>query len=521
MTVNGNMSANKHDKHANKKWIIGIAVGAISIILGFIALSDGNDPPSAVISKNPGPYNANVPITFSGEDSVDNDGTIEMYVWKFGDGKGGSGKTIPHTYSESGIYTVSLKVIDNDGLSHTIPSDVVVGDVLPPSILQAVITTEPGPVNVDNTASYTADDSTVPLGKYIDKHNWYINDEKISNYSYLDHVFEKQGNYQLTLEIYDNEENIAKDTLTVRVLEKIPKPSTPSTPQQPPNTTQNIIPTFSKSFVLQSDNSQSKSSPAGIAMDSHGNVYVTTFNKKVQKFDSNGNFILSFGGSGGNDGQFNNAVGITVDSNDFVYIADSGNNRIQKFDSNGTFILTIEETTLGKFNLPRDVYVDENDHIYVIEYGNNRVQKFDSDGNVLLAFGKQGSGNGEFHRPRSINVDSQGNIYVVDSENFRIQKFDSNGNYILTFGKKGPSYLHVAWPNGIHIGHDDSVYITDIGYPYDQVVKFDSNGNPLFKIGETGNSSGEFRKPRDVVVDNFGVFYVTDGDNYRVQIFRP
>jgi len=46
-------------------------------------------------------------------------------------------------------------------------------------------------------------------------------------------------------------------------------------------------------------------------------------------------------------------------------------------------------------------------------------------------------------------------------------------------------------------------------------------GNSVFKIGETGNSNGEFRKPRDVVVDNFGKFYVTDGDNFRVQIFSP
>ena len=37
------------------------------------------------------------------------------YLWDFGDGLGGSGKTVSHVYTDEGLYSVVLTVIDNDG----------------------------------------------------------------------------------------------------------------------------------------------------------------------------------------------------------------------------------------------------------------------------------------------------------------------------------------------------------------------------------------------------------------------
>jgi DNA-binding beta-propeller fold protein YncE len=76
-------------------------------------------------------------------------------------------------------------------------------------------------------------------------------------------------------------------------------------------------------------------SPNGIAVDSHGNVYVTDYdNNRVQKFDSNGNFITKWGSEGSNDGQFgqhSSLDGIAVDSHGNVYVTDEGNTRIELF----------------------------------------------------------------------------------------------------------------------------------------------------------------------------------------------
>jgi hypothetical protein len=72
--------------------------------------------------------------------------------------------------------------------------------------------------------------------------------------------------------------------------------------------------------------------PHGIAVDSSGNVYVIdTWNKNIQKFDSNGVFITKWGSNGSADGQFNGPSGIAADSSGSVYVIDAGKNRIQVF----------------------------------------------------------------------------------------------------------------------------------------------------------------------------------------------
>jgi len=69
-----------------------------------------------------------------------------------------------------------------------------------------------------------------------------------------------------------------------------------------------------------------------VAVDSVGNVYVAdTYNHRMQKFDSDGNFLTMWGSSGVGEGQFYYPSGVAVDSAGNVYVADTYNHRIQKF----------------------------------------------------------------------------------------------------------------------------------------------------------------------------------------------
>ena len=120
--------------------------------------------------------------------------------------------------------------------------------------------------------------------------------------------------------------------------------------------------------------------PSGIDVDSSGNVYVGDVgNGRIQKFDSDGNFITKWGSYGTEDGQFDYPNGIAVDSSDNVYVSEVGNHRIQKFDSNGNFITKWGSFGMraGTFDLPGDIAIDsKTGNVYVYNEGNSTgVQK--------------------------------------------------------------------------------------------------------------------------------------------------
>jgi DNA-binding beta-propeller fold protein YncE len=103
-------------------------------------------------------------------------------------------------------------------------------------------------------------------------------------------------------------------------------------------------------------------------------------NTRIQKFDSNGNFITKWGSFGSiwdsfgsfDDGQFDWPCGIAVDNSGNVFVADTWNNLIQKFDSNGNFITkwgvggSISE---GKFCEPTGIAVDNSGNVFVADTG--------------------------------------------------------------------------------------------------------------------------------------------------------
>ncbi|MCP4708348.1 MAG: 6-bladed beta-propeller [Planctomycetes bacterium] len=141
--------------------------------------------------------------------------------------------------------------------------------------------------------------------------------------------------------------------------------------------------------------------PSGIATDGVDYVYVVDQHRHdVQKFDLEGTFIEKWGRKGSGEGEFNfeGAVmypGIVLDSDNNIYISDYSNYRVQKFDSEGNFLKSWGERGSGdgQFSTPTGIAVDENNNIYVLDAGgNDRIQKFDKNGAFLDQIGPQNFG---------------------------------------------------------------------------------------------------------------------------------
>jgi hypothetical protein len=72
------------------------------------------------------------------------------------------------------------------------------------------------------------------------------------------------------------------------------------------------------------------------------------------------------------------------------------------------------------------IAVDSQDNMFVMDSGNQRIQKYDKEGNYLQTIGRKGQGPGEFTRPFEILLDEQDRIYVMEIRKMHV--FDPKGN---------------------------------------------------------------------------------------------
>ena len=162
-----------------------------------------------------------------------------------------------------------------------------------------------------------------------------------------------------------------------------------------------------------------------------GDIFVSDgySNAVVHKFDSDGRFIMSWGRSGTDPGEFNTVHNIAIDNDDWVYIADRENHRIQIFDNKGTF-----QTQWVNLAMASCIFIKHstNKTFFVGEFfagirenptglGNwtgqrlgPRISVLNETGNVISRIGTEpiGLSAGEFVAPHGISLDSKDNIYL-------------------------------------------------------------------------------------------------------------
>lgn len=226
----------------------------------------------------------------------------------------------------------------------------------------------------------------------------------------------------------------------------------------------------------------------------------------------------SFGSSGTGNGQFAHPAGIALDSSGNIWVVDESNNRLEKFNSNGEFLKAVGSygSGNGQFNSPTDVAIDAAGNLFVTDAGNNRIEKLNPSGEFVSVFGSYGSGNGQFNGPESIAI-ANGHIWVGDTYNHRLQEFTEAGAFIKSVGSSGSGEGQMVEPTGIAIGPEEKVWVADWGNQ--RVEEFNESGSFVRQFGVEGAGNGQFNRPDVIEVDASGDVFVGDQKNERVQEF--
>jgi sugar lactone lactonase YvrE len=239
------------------------------------------------------------------------------------------------------------------------------------------------------------------------------------------------------------------------------------------------------------DNGVVFNQPHGVAVDSHGNVYVSdSNNNKIRKIDAVTSIISTIAGDGNprkspcpstlpclaKDAGLKYPKSLFMAPGDKLYLADSGNNMVRVIDLNasgGPTIAVVAGTTQSshfngdkratdaQLNSPEGVAVDAAGNVFIADSGNNLVRMVDTSGMLTTLAGdmagaaqhagdpastpqwnSDSAGDGgpaksaHLDGPRGIAVDSVGNIYigqesgtdkVADITGSRIRRIDTGG----------------------------------------------------------------------------------------------
>ncbi len=292
--------------------------------------------------------------------------------------------------------------------------------------------------------------------------------------------------------------------------------------------------------------------PKGITIDTSNNLYVVNGSGSNILQISPAGFVSVFAGclscTGNTDGfgtwaRFNSPTGIAIDSNNNLYVADTGNHIIRKITPAGN-VTTIAGSgvagntdgtgTSAKFSAPRGIAIDNNDNLYVTDYNNHRIRKITPTGNVTTFAGStngQIDGQGtaaKFSYPSGITIDGNGNLYVTDINTIKVISPTGyvstlSGNYAYDYIDGVGTSARFNMPLAIFADSNGDLLISDsnnnrirkLTLSSSVVSTFAGNGTAGDVNGTTLNSS--FFTPYGITKNSTGDIFIADYFNSKIK----
>jgi len=234
------------------------------------------------------------------------------------------------------------------------------------------------------------------------------------------------------------------------------------------------------------------SGPAGVAVDTSGNIFIAdTNNNAVMTWTATNSALNALISSG-----LVNPSSVAVDKAGNIYIADAGNNAIKEWKTNGAVVTLV---AAGLSN-PSGVAVDLAGNVYIADTQDNAIKKWNVTNGVLTTVVATG-----LSSPTGVAVDVAGNVYIADTGNNVIKQWAPAGNLVTTLVASG-----LSSPTGVAVDGSGNIYIADSRNG--AVKEWTSASNVVTVLAASALS-----KPAGVAVDVLGNVYFSDGNDHTLQ----
>ena len=273
--------------------------------------------------------------------------------------------------------------------------------------------------------------------------------------------------------------------------------------------------------------------PRGIHVAQDGSIFVAdSNNNRIQRFSQTGDLLSSWGSYASvQDGEapggtLNQPWGVVTGKDGSVYVVDTFNHRIQKFSSNGEFIKTLgifaQGTSPDTIWGPRGIAIDLNGNVIIADTGNKRVVIYDKDLNFITQFGGAGFETGQFDEPVGIDVSDTGVIAVADTWNRRVQLFspDESG---LVYTQTGEFDVDAWYGQSLEnkpflaFSPKGTLFITDP--EGGRILEFTLSGELIQGWQDLSVSSEVISRPYGLDFDAQGNLWVSDAAMNVIMVF--